>query len=282
MTTHQQSPQPAGRYNFPPIVEKPKIIPSIVKGADAPRFVDDFNRLVDLDYNGNEKLKVVEIKKVGKEKVPIACGSSALALPLIQKLVYPKIIGAPEIFQRTLTDGNTIYQYSLSVNLGVVLDFSGSNHELAVDLFEQLPRKLRDLEGLPAVVIRCGLKNFDKGDYGVGLVYVDGTQVRPSKILEGGSGNFSNNDVSSETGLPTKLEGGERNLYTSIQKSPSKENLGISSLILDWSPYNFPDQVFSGEDPSISSCKADLSDSNVARRIVLFDSQAEKREEKIK
>ncbi len=218
-------------YKFQPVIKKPIVIPYLIADEDASRFVADFNRLVDKDYKGNPNLKVLKV--IDFKETQIVAGSNTLILPLVSKLVYPKRVGRPEDLQKTLNDGDTVgIKDNHYVDLGAVLDFSGHNHDLAVDLFEQLPDSLRSLEKIPSVVLGYGLKNSDKGRFGVRLTYIEGTKVRHSSILAKDSGNFSNADVSLETGLPLKLEGGDRRLYANSQKAHSKDNLGISRLYL--------------------------------------------------
>ncbi|MEM4259293.1 MAG: hypothetical protein QXS38_00835 [Candidatus Pacearchaeota archaeon] len=220
------------KYSFQSLIKQPTAIPYLIAGKDAGKFVADFERLVDKDYNGNRNLKVLRVADV--RETPTVVGSNTLILPLVQKLVYPKRVGRPEDLQMTLNDGDTIgIRGNHYVDLGAVLDFSGYNHDLAVDLFEQLPKNLRNLDKMPSVVLGYDLKNSDKGRFGVGLTYTDGTEVRHSPILAKDSGNFSNEDVSLETGLPLKLEGGKRTLLTVSQKAPSKDNLGLSWLYLN-------------------------------------------------
>ena len=131
------------------------------------------------------------------------------------------------------------------------------NHDLAVDLFDQLSQEFQEFDRLPAVVLGYGIKHFDKGTFGVGLTYMDGTEIRTDSILAQKSGNFSDADVSLETGLPTTLNGGNRTLYTASQKSPSKNALGISRLVLCGDLY-----VGAGDDY--------LANSNGYGRVVLF------------
>ena len=128
---------------------------------------------------------------------------------------------------------------------------------MAVDFYEQLPKGLRNLDLHPSVVVGYGLKNSDNGKLGLGLVHAEGTQVRPARILANGDGNFSDADVPLDTGLPSKLSGGNRKLWTTTQKAHSVDNLGLSRLCLDWYLY-------------LNSDDEDLADSVDIGRVVLF------------
>ncbi len=247
------------RYSFPPAIKQPSIIPYKIQGKDAPAFLRDFNGLVDSDFGGNAKLKVLSLSGEGDNAE--VTGSNTLVLPVVQILIPDKRIGRPEDLQRTLNDGDTLSIVGNHyVDLGAVLDFTGRNHEMAKDFYEQLsPEARRDFieKGLPASVVGYGLKNFTEGSYKLGLVNTANTRLNPSELFKGKTRQFNNTDVSLETGLPTRLEGGERTFYTASQKVPSIENLGLSWLYLGGSL---------GLDSSIES----LAGSNSYGRVVLF------------
>ncbi|MEK6889503.1 MAG: hypothetical protein AABW80_05360 [Nanoarchaeota archaeon] len=230
------------KYDFKPAVKQPFVIPYTLQGDNAPRFVEDFNALVKRDYADNPNLKVLNLAEVNK--VPTVRGSNSLVLPVVQSLVPERRVGLPEDIQRTLNDGDTIgIRGNHYVDLGVVLDFSGRHHEMAMDMFGQLPAQLRDVKKLPAVLVKYGLKNFDKGSYGLGLVYNPNTQVRHSPILAKPTGVFRNEDVSLETGLPSKLGQGTRTLWTASQGEANEDNLGLSRLCLSSSLDLYADNV---------------------------------------
>ena len=218
-------------YFFNPTI-KPSIIPHRIEGDMAEEFLREVNAKIDEKYLGNSRLKVLSLKNVNG--VPLVVGSNSLILPVIEMVAPNYRTGRPEDLQRTLNDGDTLsIRGNNYIDLGVVLDFAGRNHEVALDFYEQLPKELKDFDRLPSVVIDYRLKNFDKGSYQLGLVNTPHTQVRPAKILAGGDGNFKNADVSLDNGLPIKLAGGERRLYTSSQGEQSLDNLGLSSLFLN-------------------------------------------------
>jgi hypothetical protein len=247
----------AREYSFPAAIKQPSIVPYELSGDDAITFSEDFNRKVDSEYNGNSNLKVLSLTRINK--VPIVVGSNSLVLPIVQDLVPQRRVGEPEDFQRTLNDGDTLsIKGNKYVDMGVVLDFTGRNHEMALDFYQQLPKELQDFNRLPSVVLGYGLKNLDKGNYNLGFTYGEKTQVRPAKVLAGKTSTFRNEDVSLEDGLPAKFSSeGTRTLFTSSQKPVSLDNLGFSRLYLDG-------------DLSVYSDDGDLADSNSDGRVVLF------------
>lgn len=223
---------PTDKYAFAPAIKQPSIIPYLIRGPNAGQFVEDFNQVVDTEYKGNRNLKVLALRDI--DGVQTAVGSNSLISPVVRKLSGRRT-GLPEDLQRTLNDGDTLgIRGNHYVDLGVVLDFTGRNHDMAVDFYEQLPKGLRNLDLHPSVVVGYGLKNSDNGKLGLGLVHAEGTQVRPARILANGDWNFSDADVPLDTGLPSKLSGGNRKLWTTTQKAHSVDNLGLSRLYLYW------------------------------------------------
>ena len=218
-------------YQFAPAVRQ-SIVPHRIEGDMVEEFLKEVNAKIDQDFKGNSLLKVLSMKKI--RGVPLAVGSNSIILPVVESVSPNYRTGRPEDLQRTLNDGDTLsIKENNYVDLGAVIDFTGRNHQMALDFYQQLPKELRDFDRLPSVVVGYGLKNFDAGNYGLGLVHASNTQVRPAIILAGPSGNFRDEDVSLEIGLPTKLENGDRSLYTSTQKVQSLDSLGLSGLYLD-------------------------------------------------
>ena len=222
------------RYALEPAIKKPTIptiSPIIIRGPKAPRFLEDFNKIVDKKYCRNKNLKVFVLKKING--IITLINSNPLVLPVVQTLVPTRRVNRPEDIQKTLNDGDTLGIYgNHCIDFGIVLDFSRQHNELARDLFRQLPGRLRNLDNLPAVVIGYDIRNSSKGDYGLSFTFPKGAELRHSPTLTKNSGNFDDIDVSLETGLPTKLGNGERNLYTASQERPSEDALGISRFYL--------------------------------------------------
>ncbi|MBS3155646.1 hypothetical protein J4413_00225 [Candidatus Woesearchaeota archaeon] len=224
----------APEYAFKPGIKQPPIILYLLHGQGAQQFLRDFNQVIDDRYNGNKCLKRLELRVIND--IPTVTGSSPLILPVAQSLVAPeKRIIRPEEIQRTLNDGDILgIRDRFYVDLGIALDFSGKNHEMAVDLFNQLPSDERTLDRVPCMLVGYGLKNFDEGQYKLNFEVTEDTTVRHASILAGQDGNFSNENVSLEDGLPCKSEEGSRRLCTTRQQEPSLDNLGISGVYLDW------------------------------------------------
>ena len=119
-------------------------------------------------------------------------------------------------------------------HLGLVLNFSGQNHDLALRLWGTLPQELREFGGLPAVALALQLR---KKDDSLLFTYGEKSQLRTAKILysnETAGKNFSSRDKElMRTGLPSEFtEGGDRRLYLVAQRKPSLKNLGLLGLYL--------------------------------------------------
>ena len=217
-------------YTFPHAFS---VNPIRIRGENVPAFLKEVNTVIRERFNDNKHLKV--LAQTGSGKDAVAVGSNSLILPVVQIVLPEYRVGRPEDLQRTLNDGDTLsIRGNNYVDLGAVLDFTGRNHEMALDFYDQLSVELQSFERLPAVVVGYGLKNIAGGNYGLGLVRTENTQIRPAKILAEGTAQFRDADVSLDTGLPSKLVGekNDRTLYTSPQRTPSLDNLGLSGLFL--------------------------------------------------
>lgn len=214
-------------------VMQPSVHPYVLEGSDMPEVLKAINGVVDAKYKGNSNLKILQLRKVnGVDRI---VRSNSLIRPVIDE-VLPRYRGIrPEEMEATLREGDFLgIRGNHYVDYGVVLDFSGNNHELAVEVFRKLPKKLRDFDRLPAVMLDYGLENSEKGDYGVVPIYREETEFRTAKILSQPTGRFSSDDKELiRTGLPSKLGVGERTLYILPQSKPSKDSLGISRFGLD-------------------------------------------------
>ena len=161
----------------------PTIMPYLLEGEDAPEILGEFNGIIDSKYKRNSKLKILNLREV--EGSNILVGSSSLITPIINSIVYPRYRTArPEEVETTLQEGDPVkIRGNHYIDYGLVLDFSGNNHDLALEVFKQFPKEMRDFDRLPAVMIGYGLRNSNKGDYGVAPVYQEGTDLRTAKIL---------------------------------------------------------------------------------------------------
>ena len=212
-----------------------RVISYLLAGEDTPEILEKFNGIIDSKYKRNPKLKVLNLREIEGRK--ILTGSSPLITPIINSIVSPGYRTArPEEVETTLQGGDPVrIRGNYYVNYGLVLDFSGSNHDLAIKLFKQLPKEIRDFDRLPALMIGYGLRNSDKGNYGVAPVYQEGTELRTAKIFVQPSGNFDAKDAELIcSGLPFKFGDGTRRLHNSIQREPSKDSLGISGFDLGY------------------------------------------------
>ena len=199
-----------------------------------PEVLRAYNGMVDSKFNGNSLLKVLELREEGGEKRLV--GSNSFVHPILYRVLPEFRAAKPEEVEMTLADGDSLgIKGRHYVNSGAVLDFSGNNHELAVRFFEQLPKELRDIDRLPAVMIGYDLINCKVGDYGVAPKYVKGTELRTAKMLLNPSGRFNAKDEELvRSGLPSKLRIGKRTLNTPYRMLPFMENLGISGFDVSW------------------------------------------------
>ncbi len=215
-------------------VSEPRVAPYLMEGEDAPETFDRINKVIDSKYGGNPKLKVLQLTE-GQGGLQRIVGSSPLILPIVAQVISPKYgLARPEEVETTLQDGDTLgIEGNHYVDYGLVLDFSGNNHALAVETFNSLPKSLRELERFPAVMIGYGLRNSKKGSYGVKPVYQKGTELRTANILSQPTGNFDAHDSHLLVdGIPSKLGEGKRKLYNPTQHEHSMDSLGLSRLYL--------------------------------------------------
>lgn len=220
-------------FELKSVVIKPSVPLLVLEGPDMPEVLRAIDGVIDSKYGGNDVLRVLKLEEV--DGVNRLVGSSSLILPVVCE-VFPQYRAIkPEEVERTLRECDPLEIADKHyVDYGAVLDFSGNNHKLAVEVFRRLPRELREIDRLPAMMLGYGLQNSDEGDYGVAPVYLEGTELRTAKILSQPFGKFNESDdglVSS--GLPLRLGEGKRTLYTAIQGEPSEDSLGISRFYLN-------------------------------------------------
>ncbi len=142
------------------------------------------------------------------------------------RVMYPKEAEFLLATNRLPEQGQTYF------DLGLVLDFSRANHDLAIDIYQQIPEK--NLDTLPAVLLGLEPKKSDKEVCGLSFVYGANSQFRHSPILAEKTGFFKLDDLELfRTGLPSELGEGTRRLWTTEQYSLSEDNLGLRRLYLD-------------------------------------------------
>jgi len=220
------------KFNFKSRVIVPTVFPYMIEGEDAEAIFGEICGVIDSEFKGNPRLKVLELTW---DKVVF--GTSPLILPVVNRVLSPDFrVIRPEKLEKTLQEGDPLNMKNNSIDYGIVLDFSGNNSDLARLFYAQLPNELRDLDRLPAVVLGYGLANSESGDYGVCPTFIDGTELRISKVLVGDKGHFYPNDPElTRIGLPSKVGRGEnltRKFSPAKQNEPSINNLGLSRLYL--------------------------------------------------
>jgi hypothetical protein len=121
-------------------------------------------------------------------------------------------------------------------NLALALDFSSANHDLATNIYSQVKKRNKeeaDLDRLPAILLGLGVERTDK-QHNLGFIITNYSIVRPSPILSSPIEYFHPKDPELlRTGLPSKLGGGDRKLWTARQKDKSMDNLGVLSFYLN-------------------------------------------------
>ena len=127
------------------------------------------------------------------------------------------------------------------VDSGVVLDFSGRNHALALDMYEQLLRDKKALDALPFLITNLGLAKADaRQGFPDTLRFLlrEQTHVLSASVLAGVSGYFvADDEALVRAGLPSRVFS-ERNaltdryLYICSQQERSLEHLYFSFFFL--------------------------------------------------
>ncbi len=132
-------------------------------------------------------------------------------------------------------------------DLGLVMDFSAQNHELALHLYNQIDKDNRDLDKFPAIFVGLKPINSDIGDYRLAFSFMPYSQMRTAKVLAHKTFNFDNEDSELiKSGIPSKYEIGNRKFYTSEQKKPYIENLGLVRFYLGRILYLYSDDDYLG------------------------------------
>lgn len=219
-------------FNLKSRVVAPTVIPYTLEGEDIPAVLDETNSVIDSKFKGNPNLRILNLRNINGDKVLV--GSNSLILPIIQIAVPSYRPARPEEIETTLQEGDPVrIKGNHYVDYSIAIDFSGRDHDLAVEIFKQLPKELRDLGRLPALMVGYGLRNSKVGRYGVAPKYQEGTELRTAKILAESTNCFDEKDSElTRSGLPSKLGKGKRTLYNASQNEPSMDNLGLSRLYL--------------------------------------------------
>jgi hypothetical protein len=136
-------------------------------------------------------------KDQGKGK-PYA-GSSALGISAVDELAKGRgaKVMLPEESEFLLFWGKMPEKTTSYKDLGVVLDFTGNNHELAMHLYKRLLKEHRDFDLFPAILTGLVTRlNDEIGDYGLALETSDNYPygLTTAKILAKPQGKFSKDD----------------------------------------------------------------------------------------
>jgi len=211
----------------------------------------------------NDKFKgtYAEIKPEHyKKNKPITHSNSfrLFAIDLVARGLDAKVMLPQEsellLAQNRLPEAGSVYY-----DLGLVLDFSGRNHDLAVNLYEKFKSANSELslDSLPALALGLAPSKSDLGDDGLEFDITPHSQLNTAKILSETSGYFKSDDPELVvSGLPSKLGEGTRYFYVATQQKPSEDALGLSGLCLN-------------RDGNVDSGYSDLRDSSPGGRVVV-------------
>jgi hypothetical protein len=172
-------------------------------------------------------------------------GSSAFAHFAVDSLVRPMgaRVAGPKDLQRILDYGVGKMPEPGVYDAGVVFAFSNCNHQMALDIHENLEatsESIRRLKCYPAILSE-GLKVVLYGHHLALEIREDAdyNQVVPVPVLGCRGDRFEKSDPGLRTGgIPSKVGEGQRMLYIPLPvgkpRSPELlENLGITRLYLD-------------------------------------------------
>ena len=121
------------------------------------------------------------------------------------------------LFSNKMPESTTTYK-----DLGLIVDFSQRNHELALHIYHQLTKEEQELDRFPAVFTGLKPLKSEFGKYGLDFDITSYTQMRTAKILSSPEGKYDTKDAELlRTGLPSKLGKGTRRLYTLNQHQQS-------------------------------------------------------------
>src|SRR4030042_519524 len=71
----------------------------------------------------------------------------------------------PETSEVLLAQGKLPEVGEVYYDLGALLDFSGKNHDIAIDIYNKLPQEMRNLDMFPAVALELAPVKSFIGDY---------------------------------------------------------------------------------------------------------------------
>jgi len=192
-----------------PIVPKDITFPEIgeLRGDFGKEVLAEYNGRVKKDYGDAEALKVLRYSD------NVVKGSNPFATVLVNSILPSGLrTSTPADLERALQAGVDL-KGTYTDSALVLRSENTSNAYLAKSLADQL--RLRGEQKYPVMIPLTELDLVKDGCYDWDLTFKlkDNAQVIHAPILDK-SGNFSNEDVDLNTGLPKKLENGNRILYT--------------------------------------------------------------------
>lgn len=246
------------KFEGRPLIEIPEVIPvaNFLEGDFGEAFVREYNGRVDADYNGAPALKILAYKG-GMVK-----GSNPFAVAVSNKILAQEGIrtATPADLERVLTSKALSLSGTYEDSALVLRSTDDPNTYLAKDLANQL--KARGIKlNAPVVISLNGLDvvNDAQSPHGLAFKLYDGVHIIEAPILTR-DGNFNSSDIDSQTGLPKKLEGGDRRL--------SARNSGLSGLCLgrnlDLDSY-YENLAYSYEDGRVVGIRGEAADAQNLR-----------------
>lgn len=224
---------------------------------------DAFGREVAKKVNSEYKGTPAELKSNPKQNQPFKESNifKVFAVDYVARQMGARAM-FPEDAQLLLDTDKMPERDTTYKDLGLIMDFSGKNHVLALNLYEKLSKEDKDLCKFPAVFVGLKPVKSDVGNYSLAFELIQYSQIRVAKILAYDTETFNNDDSELiKTGLPSKLGEGNRKLCTHNQKASCLENLGVLGLCL-------------GSGSGLSSRSGDLAGSAGAGRVVVITGEA--------
>jgi len=195
---------------------------------------DKFGRDITKRVNGRFKGTYAEIPSRAIVKGDYVQHSNAYTGPAIFSVAQDLGVRTmrPEEAQILFKQGRIPNQGSTYQDTALALNFSGLNHDMAMDLYQRLPQELRSLDKMPGVLIDLELERADIQP-GVRYLFTANSELRTTPIINTSEGAFDENDHElTRTGFPSKTGSGNRKLYTNGKHNITLDNLGLVRVCL--------------------------------------------------
>ncbi len=216
------------RYEFLSRIKVPQVTPCFLEGPGAEAFLEEYNGIVEKDYNNNKNLKVLSLKEI--KGILTILGSNTFAPILVNRIVekHGYRVASLSDIERTLEDGDTLKLIgNYYVDLGIVLR---SEYEPNSFLANNLADQLKHNRGIslknPIYIPFSSLEligDSDSRDYGLTYKLKENAQIMEASQLIG-ENDYKKFSKADEKGLPIFDKEGDRTLYTT--------NFGLSRLLL--------------------------------------------------